>query len=175
MEDKDLPPREPIQHIEHQYSNQQFKFTRKHGDRTTEFDFSSPPKHFIDELIKLTSWIPALEERLEISHHEEEDRVTRFAGTIANPSYAPKWNDRIIFVDATLTEVTVTLERAVDSRRLLVLKQDSSANHVVIVAFTSDIGSDDIEGNPSLTLSAQYDKALLRGDSDVHRWYSLDV
>jgi hypothetical protein len=167
--------KESTQHVEHRFTNQEFKLTRTHGDRTTEFKFSSPPRNFQTELTKITSWLPLLEERLKITHHEEEhENVTRL-DFATNPTYTMLWHDRIIYADCTDGEITITLHRAVDSRRVLIIKTDDSANHVVIQAYTSVIGNDTIQGDASISLDAQYDKVRLVGDSNLHQWYKEDI
>lgn len=174
VEDRELTERNErhsAQRIIERSDNTSFTLEREHGDRKTKFSYSARPHEFGARLFELLGTLDILDEKLEIHHHEELENVTRFAGTIANPSYVVKWNDRIIYVDATLTEVTLTLDRAVDSRRILIIKTDDGANAVVIQAFTSDIGNDTIEGDASISLAAQFDKSYLLGDSDLNTWY----
>lgn len=79
--------------------------------------------------------------------------------TTQTSSYTVPENIFYVRADATSATMTVTIPPAVgrDGRKILVCKVDSSGNAVTVAA----TGTDTIQGSASISLAAQWNKALL--------------
>ena len=79
--------------------------------------------------------------------------------TTQTTNYTIPENIFYVRADATLAIMTVTIPPALgrDGRKVLVCKVDSSGNAVTVAA----TGTDTIQGSASISLAAQWNKALL--------------
>lgn len=128
------------------------------------FNYSSPHHHFHSGLNRILMVLPELLSRLvppgELPYEAEGNVRNVVANATATVS------DYMILCDASAGAFDVSLPTATAmGKTLIIVKVDSSVNAVTVVPF----GNDRIQGAASLSLSAQWAKAILSADG-VSGW-----
>lgn len=151
----------------HIYSNTQFSLTLTTGTETTAFSFSSEPRRFVRDLNNMLLTLPQLRERLEPAAEIEGLIPTTKISAAEGPTYQMTPQDVLILADATLGALQVNLIQAFnEGKRVQVIKVDSSGNAVTVAALSGDT----IEGESSVSLTAQYKKTILTADGN-QTWF----
>jgi hypothetical protein len=134
------------------------KITVKIADH--ELHFETGRRGFATKLNSLMALLPTLIERLAPLPEALLTVRKTTISTLVNET------DYLLLADASAGALTISLPlAAIGGRQLLLEKIDDSANAVTVVA----IGVDTIQGDSTISLAAQYDKALLVSDGD-HMW-----
>lgn len=128
------------------------------------FTFSSPHRHFSPELNRVMMNLPELLERIspeESEVYQAEQNVVRKAA-----NYTATLSDYLVLCDASAGGFVVSLPTATAmGKTLVIVKTDSTGNAITLTPF----GNDTIQGSTSLSLSAQWAKAILTADG-VTTW-----
>jgi hypothetical protein len=149
--------------------NTELTLTLGPTNRQTTFVFSSPHVQFAEKLQQLMLLLPELENRIcpeaELYGGEGVNVRTASADTTATES------DGMILCDCSAGPIKVSLFSATrEGRTLVIVKTDGSGNAVSIGPF----GADHIENGTSLTLSTQFQKAVLVSDG-VFTWIDVST
>ena len=127
------------------------------GVATRSLDFSAPSRKFPEALNTLLSQLPEVMNRL--SPLQELSYPFR----IVLLSCIALSSDFLLLVDATSEPIAITLPLAMTGGKiLLIVKTDSSGNAVTV----QTLGTDKINSDSSIELSAQFSKALLISDGE---------
>jgi hypothetical protein len=124
--------------------------------------YSSPHKHFVTGLNNLLLILPELIQRISPETPEAFAQTQNIVRKAAN--YTATTSDYLILCDASAGGFTVSLPAAINGGlTLVIVKTDASANAIQIAPW----GNDSIEGAPSKTLSAQWNKIVITSDGVV--------
>lgn len=124
-----------------------------------KFKFSTARHRYAERLNQMIMVLPLLLERLMATEggvYAPEQAVITVAA-----NYTATENDYLILCDASGDPFNVQLPAAtLRGKTYVIVKKDSGGNAVGVVPY----GTNTIEGDPSKSLAAQWDKAILTAD-----------
>jgi len=136
-------------------------------ERPRTFKLRSPHRTFNAQTNSVMLILPELLSR--ILPEEEEAYLGLKTITRKSAAYTCTISDDIVICDASAASFNVSLPSATAlGKSLIIVKGDDSANPISILPFGNDL----IEGAASLSLSAQYDKAIFCSDG-ISTWLNL--
>ena len=141
----------------------EFQVSLTDGAKISEFKFKAPSKRYGTAFMRMVSQLPLILEKITpaTTHGLRMRKAT--LSTVINDY------DELLVCDCTSGAIQVDLPLALSgSRELLIVKIDGTANAVTIEC----VGVDTITGETEITLTSQYDKAVLVSDSNV-TWIRL--